>query len=579
MNNEGCNNMLEYIRIKAVKGIDDKKFDLKIYPNKPSILVAPNGFGKSSLATAFNSFNSSRITLDDDNVSEGHCASDASIEIKLDDRVYNIDSSQNTLNRDCACFVINSSLYAKEKGQYMGSFMGHKALLAIQDIELESKVPNKPRINYSISRNKSNFGKNGKILTSILYLIENTKLIDELKKININEFKKVYSYKNPLINIKNKINTYVGTAETILSQINEHLISDFGNIECLHSLKGIIEKFSKNKENNGILYLESIQLVDFMLSNEYGAYATWCAYKVNKEYVEDLISNFDTTHSSDLKITEQGRSPRKLTISFPSAKRISNGQRDILTFISKLYCARRKLKKENNILIIDEIFDYLDDANLVAFQYYILKFIKEYKKDGKKLYCILLTHLDPEYFHHFCFNKTKLQIRYLQKIGSCIGEVIELMKKRDSSDNISKFLFHFHNEERTIEGHKNKEWYRQLYKEVLDKYLTNKEYNCLNVCLAVRIKIEELAYQKLNDNEDKICFLEKQHGTNNKLEFIAEKGINYPEVWSLLGLIYNDNLHWKENRDFETPLKSKLSHFVIKNMIKILFKGEIYDIH
>lgn len=565
--------MLNSIRIKAIKGIEDKEFNLDLYPNKPSILVAPNGFGKSSFAVAFNSFNNSRITLDDDNICEGHNASDASIEIVIDDATYNINSTQNTFSRNFSCFVINSSLYAKSQGQYRGSFIGHKALLAIQDIELESKVPNKPSIVYSISDNKTGFGKNGKILTSISYLIANIKFIEELKKINIDEFKKVRSYKNPLINIKNKINTYVGTTETVLSQINDHLISDFDNIECLHSLKEIVEKFSNNKENNGILYLESIQLVDFMLSNEYGAYATWCAYKVNKEYIEGLISNFDTTRSSDLKITEQGRSPRKLTISFPSAKRISNGQRDILTFISKLYCAKRELKKENNLLIIDEIFDYLDDANLIAFQYYIIKFIKEYKKAGKNLYCILLTHLDPEYFHHFCFQKHKLQICYLQKTGSCAGEVIDLMKKRGPSDNISKFLFHFHNEAQIVEGHNSIEWYKQLYNEVLNRYLNDKPYNCLSVCLAVRIKIEELAYQKLIDKEDRAQFLE-EHGTKNKLEFIAERGIDYPEVWALLGLIYNDHLHWREGRDFETPLKSKLSNCVIKQMIQTLFKGE-----
>lgn len=564
--------MLNSIKIKAIKGIEDKEFNLDLHPNKPSILVAPNGFGKSSFAVAFNSFNNKRIVLDDDNICEGHKVSDASIEIVIDNATYNINSTQNTFSRNFSCFVINGSLYAKSKGQYMGSFIGHKALLAIQDIDLESKIPNKPSIVYSISANKADFGKNGKILTNVLYLIKNTKFIEELTKINVGEFKKVRSYKNPLINIKNKINTYVGITDSILSQINDNLISDFDNIGCLHSLKEIVKKFSNNKGNNVILYLESIQLVDFMLSNEYDAYATWCAYKVSKEYIEGLIGNFDTTHSSDLKIIEQGRSPRKLTISFPSANRISNGQRDILTFISKIYCARRELKKENNLLIIDEIFDYLDDANLIAFQYYITKFIEEYKKSGKNLYCILLTHLDPEYFHHFCFQKHKLQIRYLQKTGSCTGEVVELMKKRDSSDNISKFLFHFHNETQIVERHNNLEWYEKLYNEVLNKYLNDQPYNCLSVCLAVRIKIEELAYHKLESEEDKVQFL-KTHRTKNKLEFIAERGIDYSEVWALLGLIYNDHLHWKDNRDFETPLKSKLDNFVIKQMIQILFKG------
>lgn len=564
--------MLNSIKIKAIKGIKNKEFNLDLYPNKPSILVAPNGFGKSSFAIAFDSFNNNRIVLNDDNICEGYNASDASIEIVIDGAIYNINPSQNTFSRNFSCFVINSPLYAKSKGQYMGGFMGHKALLAIQDIELESKVPDKTSIAYFISDNKINFGKNGKILTSILYMIKNEKFIEELTKINIDEFKKVRSYKNPLINIKNKINTYIGTTESILSQINDNLISDFDNIECLHSLKEIVKKFSNNKENNGILYLESIQLVDFMLSNEYDAYFKWCEYKVNKEHIKGLIYNFDTTHSSDLKIIEQGRNSKKLILTFPSAKRISNGQRDILTFISKLYCARKELKKENNILIIDEIFDYLDDANLIAFQYYITKFIEEYKKSGKNLYCILLTHLDPEYFHHFCFNKHKLQIRYLQKTGVCTGEVLELIKKRDSSDDISTFLFHFHKEEKIVEGHNNLEWYEQLYKEVLNKYLNDQPYNCLSVCLAVRIKIEELAYHKLESNEDKAQFLET-HRTKNKLEFIAKRGIDYSEVWALLGLIYNDHLHWRDNRDFETPLKSKLSNFVIKQMIQILFKG------
>lgn len=562
--------MLNSIKIKAIKGISDKEFNLDLHPNKPSILVAPNGFGKSSFAIAFNSFNNSRIILEDENICEGYNASDASIEIEVDNTTYKINPSENTFSHKFSSFVINSALYAKDKGQYVSGFIKHKPLLAIQDIELERKIPSKPNIIYSISSNKTAFGTNGKVLTNILYLIENIRFIKELEYINITEFKKIRTYKDPLIKIKNKINTYQGTAEDILTKINEHLISDFDNIECLNHLKEVVKKFSSNKENNGIMYLESIQLVDFMLSKEYDAYTAWCAYKVNKEYIEDLIKNFDTTHSSDLKITEQGKNPKKLMISFPSAKRISNGQRDILTFISKLYCARNKLNKENNILIIDEIFDYLDDANLIAFQYYITKFIEEYKQAGKNLYCILFTHLDPEYFHHFCFNKHKLQIRYLQKTGSCSSEIFDLMKKRKSSEDISKFLFHFHSKEQTVEGHNNLEWYKQLYKEVTNKYLKDKQFDCLKICLAVRIKIEELACQKLETKHDKTEFIDI-HGTNNKLELIVEKGIDLPEIWGLLGLIYNDNLHWKENRDFETPLKSKLSNYVIKHMIKILF--------
>lgn len=61
---------------------------------------------------------------------------------------------------------------------------------------------------------------------------------------------------------------------------------------------------------------------------------------------------------------------------------ISNGQRDILTFISRLMECHYKESKAC-ILVIDEFFDYLDDANLVAFQYYISTLIDSYRKIGE----------------------------------------------------------------------------------------------------------------------------------------------------------------------------------------------------
>jgi len=44
--------MLKVIEIENIKGISHKRFQLDILPNKPSLLVAPNGFGKSSIAVA-----------------------------------------------------------------------------------------------------------------------------------------------------------------------------------------------------------------------------------------------------------------------------------------------------------------------------------------------------------------------------------------------------------------------------------------------------------------------------------------------------------------------------------------------
>lgn len=55
--------MINSIAIENVRGIKSCVFSLNIIPNKPSLLVAPNGFGKSSIAAAFASLKTKRMEL------------------------------------------------------------------------------------------------------------------------------------------------------------------------------------------------------------------------------------------------------------------------------------------------------------------------------------------------------------------------------------------------------------------------------------------------------------------------------------------------------------------------------------
>ena len=55
--------MIKSIGIENVRGIKSTTFSLDIIPNKPSLLVAPNGFGKSSLAAAFAALKTKRMEL------------------------------------------------------------------------------------------------------------------------------------------------------------------------------------------------------------------------------------------------------------------------------------------------------------------------------------------------------------------------------------------------------------------------------------------------------------------------------------------------------------------------------------
>ena len=138
-------------------------------------------------------------------------------------------------------------------------------------------------------------------------------------------------------------------------------------------------------------------------------------YLDEKEDCTRTISSFNCVKDRfDIKPKVEGNS---LVVRWPKAHEISNGQRDILTFIALLLKSRRNFKKQDCILVIDEIFDYMDDANLITFQYYISTFIDEMKRQKRRIFPILLTHLDPLFFNHFCFNDTKIKVNYLKEIN------------------------------------------------------------------------------------------------------------------------------------------------------------------
>jgi len=272
----------------------------------------------------------------------------------------------------------------------------------------------------------------------------------------------------------------------------------------------------------------------------------------------------------------------QLVVKFPKANHISNGQRDILSFISMLFRARRNLKKNANILIIDEVFDYLDDANLIAAQYYISNFIKEYDEEGKRIYPLILTHLNPSYFKNFTFSNQK--VYYLEKSNIQENQhIVRLLRYRDHptiEDDVSKYLLHFNpgainkrTEFRALAlpelwGEANN--FVQFLNEEVTKYLNDLPYDPFAVCGAVRIKIEEIAYNKLLSAEAKATFITTKK-TRSKLEKAEEMGIVSPESHYLLGIIYNEGMHWKENQDNISPIASKLENLTIKKLINDVF--------
>jgi len=582
-------NKLQTISIKYVKGIDNKTFILDLFPNKPSILVAPNGFGKSSIACAFDALKSTKLELNEKDFHKQNTTLLPELSVVLDGVLYSASTTSNAIHGKFDYSVINSPLYAKAIKRNMGRFTTATASLEAEDIELISTIPDNIAFEYSISSAKSYFGANGKILINL-----NSTLLDNLeflylfsKTINYGEFTKVRTYKKLLQPIKDRINNQGGTSSQIKKWIQREELTNLVNIEPLQQLVELITRVLTVDIVDS--YLLATQLGELSTSQTFKKALEYKLYLREKQFFNDLLSSINTTRHT-ITVQEKRKSSnspkKKLIISFPGAHNMSNGQRDILSFIAQIQKARREFRKSHCILVIDEVFDYLDDANLVAFQYYITKLIEEFKEQDRFLYPMLLTHLDPAYFHHFSFNKHKLQIRYLAKDLTRTSSVfLKLVKHREEitiKDTISKYHFHYYPEEGNIESElqslglrkawgKSYRFYEIINNEVV-KYLAGEEYDPIAVLLAVRIHIEKCAYDQLNGTQQDhfLCI----HKTKSKLEYCEENGISIPETHYLLGLIYNDDLHWRQHRDYETPLFSKLENMTIKKMINEIFNCE-----
>lgn len=579
------------LSINNIKGINTKTIQLDLEANRPSILVAPNGFGKSSIACAFKSMNNNRIVLTDKNCYNFDTTLDPQIILEVEEsgaqQNLEADRAKNEIANEFDCYVINSPIFAKASGRSFGAGITPTASLAIEAITLIDTVPSKVDFNYNITKQKELFGANNKILPNLNELMNNLdfsfKLSDNLDIIPL--LIRQRDCQTPLNQIKNEINALNGTANDICNQIGLTLIERLDSIPALRRLAEIIMPFMGNNRTNS--YLAAIQIITLVPAQTFKQALKYKQYLRDRENLDRLLGAFNSTNE-EIKTKEIGKrnSPKKLVVEFPSADKVSNGQRDVLSFICQIQRAMRKMRHTRSILIIDEIFDYLDDGNLLTFQYYISTLIQVYKDGGKELYPILLTHLDPANFHKIVFKPTQLQIRYLARNPTLpSSNVLRLVKIRNDTsikEIAAKNHFHYHPEEANIPDEFNalgfsRHWgnsssfYNHINTEV-QNYLSDQQlqFDCIAVMLALRIKIEQLAYDRLPTQELKNEFL-TTHKTKNKLEFCEASGVSIPDTHYLLGIIYNDSLHWQPWKDLETPLISKLKNATIRQLILEVF--------
>ena len=583
--------MIKTICIENVKGFGERRcFSLDIIPNKPSILVAPNGFGKSSLTAAFNCLNANRMLLDKDHYHQDNETNlpFLSIEYKRDDGIYEIltaDKDSNQISDVFDIFIINSKVEPKAKTmRFPGGASRAVASMEIAPIILVKTIPARANIEYNVTSERREFGSSGKILPNIGFIFNDKKFMSELaeKYIDLDRAGNQTVQKKITL-FKDAVNSQMGTAEEIKSWIETYKFDELRAIPYLSVIAQFVQNYESFVFQEVDSYLIALQISNLYLKDKHKFKAT-CAYKkyeLEKEGYIEIFSFFNATWK-DVKPQEVGGS---LILSIPKIQYISNGQRDVLTFIALLQQAKNKFFKNNCILIIDEVFDYLDDANLIAVQYYITQFIDNLKAEGKKFYPLILTHLNPYYFHSYAFSEKNRKVYFLNtSLITTNTNMRKLIEKREDitiKEEVAKYFLHYHDQTINIREEFRALSLKETWGDVsvfndfiwneVKKYIQNEPYCPFSVSIGLRKKIEENIFVQLNMADLKIEFISK-HGTPEKLDFAEDNGITIPEIYYLLGVIYNEVAHLKNYVQNNSPLINKLENLTIKSMIKKVFE-------
>lgn len=573
------------ITICNVKGTAHRSYKFNdLVPNKVNLFVAPNGYGKSTLTAAFKAASHGAMKLQNDEYFKGNSSNSSNIpsleiEYSVGHKTEKVrsDSKQGEISRKFVVYCINSPVVAKPTGRNFGKFTTKSAELHIDDLNV-CKIPEKISTVYKYQTMHSLFGTKTPNLTKFFSSIEGLKFVVN----NQEDINKCLTQKK-LVNFLEGVDS--NNVDTFIEKIDRYSALQ----ELISKLAGLCHL----NHSDALKYL--IQIIQFVQDNQASRIksALECLiYQKRKKDISNRLQTFNTT-GQNIKVTEHDRN---LELNLGSARKMSNGERDVLYFVASLVSFESSVESKPAILIIDEVFDYLDGGNLLAAQYYLSKMITLMKSQHKIFFPIIMTHLDPAVFSNYYTKGMK--VHYLTSYSSIASissdKIVNLLilrselKKKDRNDvlagNIEKHLLHYYPDNWTVDNVlKNKIpefWedsfsYRDgLHKEV-NNYFNGTKYNALAVVIAIRIKVEELTVNKLP--EDKRQEYYNKRGARQKLSYAEECNIELPELCSMLCPIYNDTLHLYRDEPVVNLNKIESSYLklcsnVVKNIIKELYE-------
>ena len=582
--------MITNVTIEKVKGIGYKSFDLEIKENKYNLLVAPNGFGKSSFLAAFDSLRATKMELKDTNVPIGGDNVSCKLSITDNGDTLTADNTSNKINSRYKICCINCRLTPKAIGRNFGGHVAATGYLGIQEIELSS-IPPKAVFGYKYSNMQKYLLQYKKLLNNIEDFFATpafTHLLDDC----YTDLDKLLTKGRQLLikDVFTKINTLKGTIQHVADLFNDGWLDDIKKQNCYNAVQNYLERMYPHFTNMSELdkFLSIFQIIKLYNEDKtkFKKAVAWADYEVLKMELNAHVAMINTTGRNIVCKEDQNH----LILSFPKPHTISNGQRDvmILGVMLKILTVHLTPTKKH-ILIIDEVFDYLDDANILAAQYYLSVMVNKAIKNGIIIYPIIMTHLSPERFINYAFPQKKLNVQYLKQITCVPNENVKrmLMKRNDSTikNDVSCYLLHYSkgeiNKRAEFRSLGLKEtWgegtnFLQFIIQEINKYLSgNADYDPYSVCTCVRIRIEKIVCDQLHDNVQKDTF-ESTHKTVEKLKYAESCGVSVNDIFYLLGILYNDVEHTWSN-GIDKPAIYKLENLVVRKIISDIFdfKGD-----
>ena len=559
------------------------------------------------MATAFKSLKPKKLDVKEIDKFHKDETLKSELSITADGRTYVADETKNEIKDFFTSFVITSRTIVATSHQNIGGRYAYTyGYLDIEKVIVVDKIPPRPNLHYSIKEIQKDFGANGKVLKNHKFLFNEITFLKFIVTVEdyLNKFYKAKKREKLIDDIIDKINNLRGTAKNIISQIDNEWFNNLINEEMFQEIINPLKDFVGNTPWEQFDFL--LQLLKFWYRNkqEIRKAIKYEDYVNLKQRYEYNIALLNSTWK-DIILEEENK---QLVIKFPHADEIFNGQRDVLTFCIELTKFQSQISEgKKYLLIIDEVFDYLDDANLITAQYFISK-ILERNKDN--VYQCILTHLNPNTFRNFIFNNKILNIIFLKnsvphstKAMMTFISFREAVKHQtgkngengeDLYKNLSNFLFHYNPQAIDLKplfsGFNTPQHFKPNFGKTdcflnflvdhINKYLNEEEeYDPYAVSIGLRRRVEKLVYEKLPSDDLKDLFLNDENckTTKQKFEFANENGVVIADVYNIVNAIHNEASHVqaKQNQNCEEynekAMVYKLQNKTILEILRKIF--------